>query len=235
MNILICDDEEVIVEQIKKYTFQFFQRNKLPLPHITTYTCGTKLLEEKAACDILLIDIEMPDSNGINVAKEMKKSYPNLILFFITSYSEYLDDALRIDVFRYLSKPLDKQRFFRNMEDAIEHYKLISKPISIETSSGTFIHSSDEIIMVEGFHRKLKIYTKNQVYECTKPLKEFIAELSGPMFFQSHRSYVVNLAYVSFFEHDIIKLCNNQFCAYLTKRKYTAFRTALSYYNERKR
>ena len=65
----------------------------------------------------------MPGLNGIYVGKELKEKNKNTIIFIITSYVEYLDDAMRFHVFRYLSKPLDKQRLFQNMKDAIQLYK----------------------------------------------------------------------------------------------------------------
>ena len=55
--------------------------------------------------------------NGIYVGNTLKKANKDVIIFVVTSYSEYLDDAMRFHVFRYLSKPLDRQRFFRNMKD----------------------------------------------------------------------------------------------------------------------
>ena len=64
----------------------------------------------------------MPGMNGIYVGNELKKSNPAVIIFIVTSYSEYLDEAMRFHVFRYLSKPLEQQRFFRNMQDAVNLY-----------------------------------------------------------------------------------------------------------------
>ena len=48
----------------------------------------------------------------------LKERNKNIIIFVVTSYSEYLDEAMRFHVFRYLSKPLEKQRLFRNLKDA---------------------------------------------------------------------------------------------------------------------
>ena len=52
----------------------------------------------------------MPGMNGIYVGNELKKSNPAVIIFIVTSYSEYLDEARRSHVSRYLSKPLEQQR-----------------------------------------------------------------------------------------------------------------------------
>ena len=53
----------------------------------------------------------MPGMNGIYVGNELKKATENVIVFVVTSYSEYLDEAMRFHVFRYLSKPLTSSVF----------------------------------------------------------------------------------------------------------------------------
>ena len=93
MRILICDDDSLIVEQIQKYVRHFFESNHLKCPEIFCYSSGEDLLADKRAKDIVFLDIEMPGMNGIFVGNELKKQNKNTIIFVITSYSEYLDDA----------------------------------------------------------------------------------------------------------------------------------------------
>ena len=56
--------------------------------------------------------------------------------------------------------------------------------------------------------------------------------LNMPCFFTSHRSFIVNLRYVSNFDHSLIYLYGNKIRAYLTKRKYTQFKDAYMLYLE---
>ena len=51
-----------------------------------------------------------------------EKRNPDIIIFIVTSFLEYLDEAMRFHVFRYLTKPIDKQRLFRNLKDALQLY-----------------------------------------------------------------------------------------------------------------
>lgn len=64
----------------------------------------------------------MPGLDGIYVGNELKKKDKDIIIFIITSYSEYLDEAMLFHVFRYLSKPIDRQRLFRNLKNALDLY-----------------------------------------------------------------------------------------------------------------
>ena len=120
MRILICDDDALIVEQLQKYIRNFFEKIGVKCPELVCFSYGESLLADKGEKDILFLEVEMPGMNGIYVGNELKKRNDNIIIFIVTSYSEYLDEAMRFHVFRYLSKPLDKQRFFRNMNYAVE-------------------------------------------------------------------------------------------------------------------
>lgn len=90
---------------------EFFRRMKIKVPEIQSYNSGEALLSDTGSKDIVFLDIELPGLDGIFVGRELKEKNHNVIVFVITSYAEYLDDAMRFHVFRYLSKPLDKQRF----------------------------------------------------------------------------------------------------------------------------
>lgn len=116
MRILICDDDESIVKQLEKYIAEFFNHGKIKVPEIQSYNNGEALLSDTNNKDIVFLDIELPGVDGIFVGRELKEKNHNAIIFVITSYDEYLDDAMRFHVFRYLSKPLDKQRLFQSEE-----------------------------------------------------------------------------------------------------------------------
>lgn len=112
MRILICDDDLIFVRKLQQLVASFFEHIHVKCPVIDIFTDGQSLLDDKEHKDILFLDIEMPGINGICVGNELAKREKNIIIFVITSYPQYLDDAMRFHVFRYLSKPLDKQRFF---------------------------------------------------------------------------------------------------------------------------
>ena len=138
MRILICDDDTLIIEQLQKYIESYFESNHLKCPELVSFTSGESLLADKNEKDIVFLDIEMPGMNGIFVGNELKKTNKNVLIFVVTSYSEYLDEAMRFHVFRYLSKPLDKQRFFRNMKDALTYYNSITTKIPVETKQAVY-------------------------------------------------------------------------------------------------
>lgn len=232
MRILICDDDLPAAEQLQTCLQQFFSKNKLKSPDIVIYPNGESLLADQNSKDIVFLDIEMPGLSGIFVGNELKKANKNIIIFIITSYVEYLDEAMRFHVFRYLSKPLDRQRLFRNMKDAIQLYNTSATKILIETKQGCFTIFASEIILIESHARKVTVHTAKCSYESIHNMKYWMEALTMHCFFPTHKSFIVNLEHVSDFNHSLIHLHNNQFEAYLTRRKYTQFKEAYLLYLE---
>lgn len=106
MQLIICDDDKLFIQKLQHCLQLFFKQHRLILPKIITFTSGEELLSYTGSIDILFLDIEMPGMNGIYIGNVLKERNKNIIIFVVTSYSEYLDEAMRFHVFRYLSKPL---------------------------------------------------------------------------------------------------------------------------------
>lgn len=232
MRILICDDDALAIEQLKGYIKLFFEKISVKCPEIACFFDGESLLADNGDKDILFLDIEMPGINGIYVGNELKKANDRIIIFIVTSYSEYLDEAMRFRVFRYLSKPLDKQRFFRNMKDAVDLYNTITVKVPVETRQGIYTLLASSIIMIEARGRKVTVHTILQDFESVHNMEYWLKLLPQNCFFQTHRSFIVNFEHISDFDHTLVHLADNQFRAYLTKRKYSAFKDAYLLYLE---
>ncbi len=232
MYISICDDDSLIIEKICAYLNNFFEQNHLSLPEISCFSSGEELLARTDNIDILFLDVEMPGINGIYVGKELKRKNGNIIIFIVTSYSQYLDEAMRFHVFRYLSKPIDKQRFFRNMKDAINLYHSLTYMIPVETKEGVHALSASTIIAVEAEGRKVTIHTTTNKFQSIHNMQYWVDLLPRNRFFQTHRSFIINFEYVTDFDRTLIHLANNQINAYLTRRKYSEFKAAYLLYLE---
>lgn len=226
MRIVICDDNDINSNQLQNLLISYFHQHGLHLPDITIFNCGEDLLADTGNQDIVFLDIEMPGLNGIFVGNELKKRNKNAIIIIVTSFLEYLDEAMRFHVFRYLSKPIDKTRLFSNMDDALKLYSSISIKIPIETKDGIISVNAADIIMVETTGRKVNIYTTAGNYLSTNNINYWKERLPSQNFYQSHRSYIVNLSHINEFDHTTILLYNRTYSAYLTRRKYTEFKDA---------
>lgn len=184
MRILICDDDPLAIEQINKNLEYFFTYKHIKCPEIISFTNGEALLKDTGDKNIVFLDIEMPGMNGIYVGNELKKSNPAVIIFIVTSYSEYLDEAMRFHVFRYLSKPLERQRFFRNMQDALNLYHTSTLLIPVETKNGVHAASATDIIAIEAADHKVFVYTTQKNYETVRNMTYWLDTLPKSYFFK---------------------------------------------------
>ena len=232
MRILICDDDPLIIEQLQKFIESFFKSNHIKCPELVSFTSGESLLADSEEKDLVFLDIEMPGMNGIYIGNELKKANKNVIIFVVTSYSEYLDDAMRFHVFRYLSKPLDRSRFLRNMKDALTYYNSITVKIPVETRQGLYSFPASQIIAIEAQSRKVIVHTVQQDFDSIYTMDYWLNLLPKNSFFQTHLSFIINLDHVVDFDHFTIHLSNPQLTAYLTRRKYSSFKNAYLLYLE---
>ncbi len=226
MRIVICDDDTAITMQLTGYLQEYFQEHGLKMPQIQTFHSGEELLCDSDSQDIVFLDVKMQGVSGIRTGELVKRRNPDSIIFIITSYLEYLDDAMRFHVFRYLTKPLDRQRLFRNLKDALALYTSSYARIPIETRQGVFSVPASDIVCVQTLDRKVCIHTVSTAYESVYNIQRCEQLLHQSCFFRTHRSYIVNLEYVTDFNHFLIHLSLPPFEAYLARRKYSAFHDA---------
>ena len=232
MRIFICDDDALFIEQLQSEVCRFFDSFSLLPPEIRTFTDGAALLADPQPCDLIFLDIEMPGLDGISVGQKCKHRDPEVSIIVISSYPEYLDEAMRFHVFRYLSKPLDRQRLFRNLKDFLNDYHSRIQNIPVETKGGVQMLPVSKIILIEAVNRKVLIHTNDGDLESLHNMAYWLKQLPDSQFFQSHRSFIVNFAHVSSFDHTLIYLTKDNIPAYLTRRKYHEFKNAYLNYLE---
>ena len=224
IRIAICDDDSSFASKLKEILSTYFYKKGISQYSIDIFYSGDALLSDNLSKDIIFLDVEMPGIDGINVGKAISSSDKKCLIIMITSYAEYLDDAMRFNVFRYISKPLDTKRLFRNLDDALLAYKHNQESIvTFYYGNETISCSSSEILFVETLRKKLNIQTRNNQYHIYSAINEFEKQLSSFSFYRCHRSYLVNLEHVVKFSQDEIFLDNGQ-SIYLAKRKHSDFK-----------
>lgn len=234
MRIVFCDDDPVILRQLQSYVEEFFSNLGGTEPEYAVYRSGDELIRRGGRFDIAFLDVEMPGASGIHAGAKLKETNPRIKIFIVTAYPDYLDEAMRFQVFRYLSKPIDKTRLFRNLKDAVYAYNMETHEFPIETSTGVFVRRSEEIICVETTNRKTIVHTTDGDLISNKNMEYWREALSLPCFYLTHRSYIINMRFIYSIGKDSVILKNGeqQIDAFLSRRKFAHFKNTYLVYME---
>ena len=234
MRIVFCDDEPLILVQLQKLVQDFFSTLGGTQPEFAAYKSGDLLIQNETRVDIAFLDVEMPGVSGIHIGAKSKERNPQVKIIIVTAYPDYLDEAMRFQVFRYLSKPIEKTRLFKNLKDAVYAYNMESREYPISTSEGIFIRRAEEIVCVETTERKVTVHTTDEQFVSSKNIDYWRQTLNLPCFYATHRSYIINMRYVFNIYKDtvVLKYADKEKPAFLSRRKYSQFKDAYLMYME---
>ena len=229
IKLLICDDNPEITEQVYSLIRIFGKKYKIEFLIEIKYS-GEFIIDDNQIYDIAIIDIEMPGISGLKLSEKLKKVNPDIIVMVLTSFQNYLDSAMKIHVFRYLSKPINQNRFYLNFKDAIQEYRLISKTITINYNDEVHLIKTKDILYIENQKYGSIIYTKRgDFYTNIKPKKLNKKIDQNECFVFSHNSILINLQNVIDFNKSTIILRKSDvetISTYMSQRKYSNFKKA---------
>lgn len=212
---IVCDDNKQTAKAIKSLAYQIFRNFKINA-EIYTYYNGNEILElicnKKYQFDILLLDIDMPDITGLDVAKSIRQSNSDIILIFISSHEQYVFKSIEYKPFRYIRKQYIKEELPSALRTA---YKLIEsekgEAIIIKVNDEEIRLKHSEIIYYEIVNRKLSVHlSNNSVYSFRKTIRDFSKELSDNSFIQINSGCVVNAKYIDKISSADITLDNGE-------------------------
>ncbi len=234
MELIICDDEPIILSSIKNRVLKEY-----PDMHVKTYTSPKKLLANKDSASIYLLDVEMKEMSGLELAAQLRqnisKKNPQPIIIFITGYPAHMQKAFDVQAFHYLLKPLDDEKFSEVLSRAVTEVQLqlenATDYIMIKSGSAHTKLALDDIIFIESNNKKMIVHTTDTVLETYGKMQELESMLI-PRFFRSHRCYLVNLAHVITYDHNSLTVTGGQ-TLYLAKNHYGDFITAFMNYAEK--
>lgn len=214
----ICDDETLLLDEIKKITEDCLQQQRT-FPILSTYTNGKELfydIQDGKRFDLLLLDIEMPGLSGMELAKRIHELLPDALMLFVTAHYKYAVDAYELHIFRYIPKNQLRERLPHALRDAVSLLEtqntdsyVISRQNHLERIP------LKEILYIEKdgknavFHtavteKPVKDQTENSTLQTRyvrKTLTEIFDELNSEEFYFIERGYIVNLRHVAEISH----------------------------------
>lgn len=198
--IAICDDDREAVRRHKSMTEDCL-RQCGSISRISTYSHSDTLLyditEDHFFFDLILLDIEMPGSSGMELAGKIKPYLPNVKIIFITSHIEYAIDAFELSIFRYVPKNDIQKRLPAAIADAVKWIALEDgKTYTIQTNSRLEKIPYKEIYYIERSGKNSCITASYGTSKVRKSLQQVYEELGTEEFLYIDRGCIVNIIHI---------------------------------------
>ena len=229
IRIGLVDDDKEHQKLIRQFICRYEKEEQTKIC-VKEYSDGLQFLEEyEGNLDVVFLDIEMPGLNGINTATELIKRNPSVLIIIVTSHLDYLDDAMKIHVFRYLTKPVEKKRLSRSLADAVKIYAEANATAIVYTRRhGPIALKKSDIICIEAEGCYSYVYTKDDKIDSVNSLSEWMNVLAGINksynFYQVHRSFIINMNYITNYSPTELSLSNGFMTIPLARRKRVEFK-----------
>lgn len=230
--IAVCEDERIILEIIDSKLKSVLAQIKFQEYEIGLFQSGLDLINSKTQYNLILLDIELPDVDGLSLAKKLNDSEIKPIIILITNHKELMEWGFHVRAFRYLTKPINNHLFNEAIINAINEILLVNTVIITEGGKSILLDLK-EIIYIESLGEGCCIYTNESKYIRREPLKYWLNRFPKNEFVQTHRSYIVNLRHVDSIEASLVCMKNGN-KAPISVRKRKTLNDAMHLYIRRK-
>lgn len=206
IKIATCDDEQLILDKINMLVKKELENFKIEY-NVTTFISGEKLLSYKNVndLDIIFLDIELKSTNGVDVAKQLREYGYDKLIVFITSFADYSTLGYRVNAFRYILKDKLEQELSECIRNSVVNLGI--KRIKLND----FEINIKDIIYVESNKHQVIIHLQNtQDYKVYDTLDNIEKKLNSKSLLRVHKSYLVNILYVSDIKPYTLLLVNEK-------------------------
>lgn len=205
MRITVCDDEKKYADEIKKSVTEILTELNISAEY-DVFSDSTEIYNCNNFYDIAFLDIEMDPYSGIEIAKKLKAVNPYIIIFIITAYDNYLDDAMDLNVFRYIKKPLDFKRLKKGINKALDNIDNQNITFLLKNGEKTKTVLSDDIVYIETTGRTTRVVTVIDEFMSENKMDFWKSKLIASFFYNVHKSFIINMKHVSDYKRDTVTL-----------------------------
>lgn len=208
MKILICDDEQRYIDELKTHVEKFMQYRFVNY-EIHTVNNPQEVAESNEIYQLVFLDIQMDNLDGISLAKILKKRNSKVAIFFVTSFNDYQDDAMDLRAFRFFEKPFNADRLYSGLEKAMEYIDESYIDFFVYANNEQKKLLTDEVIYVERGNRQVTLVTTQGNFTTRESFDEWCEILQNSFFYRVHKSFIVNLHYVTGYKYSELFVQNN--------------------------
>ncbi len=203
--IMICDDEEKMLSDIAGLTAEIISDSD-----ISSYRNGRELLPamKDSSCDILLLDIDMPELSGLDIARYLSDLSARPLLIFVTSHDELVYDSLQFHPFGFVRKSHLTQELPAMLADASKEISGRDKHFCFHSPEGDVKMKLDDIRYFESDGNYIKLFSSEE-YRFRDTMASLENALAGNGFVRIHKGFLVNQSAVKIINPDECVLDDN--------------------------
>lgn len=229
MKIAICDDEKNFLEMLKSKIYDYSNIHNWE-SIIDTYSTGYDLINSNIQYDIIILDYQMDNLNGLETAKLLRSGTNKLTcIIFLTSYPEVAIPAYSVDTYRFVVK----NTLFDGLYKALDDFRNIIKTdydISIKIDSEHIIINTKNIAFIEVQDKFSYLHLSDgNILKTKKSLSNLYKELPHTHFFKIHKAFIINFKHITGRGKDTVRVANYDFPIPISRNYISQFKQL--YYN----
>ena len=210
IRIAICDDEKHMSDHIRSFVSDFFRKKNREIS-LRMFSSGQELLSYNGQIDILFLDIQMKDMDGMETARRLRADKFRGFLVFITVLKEMVFQSFEVQAYDYLVKPVDKKQFEKTMERLYASMQNASEDsLLVQKGYEGRIIPKDEIVFCEIIDRKIYLnLASGEVVDYYERIENLETKLDN-RFYRCHRSYLINLKHLKGYKNGTACMDNGK-------------------------
>jgi len=200
MRVAVCDDNRRELLRVLGWLASYQEQRQFDL-YCQGFENATELLAamDGVEYDLLLLDVMMPGLDGIQAAREIRQRNESVQIVFLTSSPEFAVESYSVQAANYLLKPATQERLFPVLDKILNNLRRPENALTVQCRGSVFRLPYDKLESVEVMAKMLYFHMADgSIREIHGKLSDYEAVLlAQPGFYKVHRSYLVNLRWVS--------------------------------------
>lgn len=204
INFAVYDDDKKMLEGISDKLREYYPDEC----NIKTYNNSTGLLlEYRRSCfDALFIDIDLSETNGMEIAEKIREADRRVKIILVSSKSELAYKGYLYNAFRFVRKSNLDQELCEAAKSLKQAFSSPSEYIVFKTSRGEAFRAAEDIKFFEAKTHFINVVCNDEVIRIYGTLREYEGQIGNNGFIRIHKSYLVNFKYIRSVEKNAVIL-----------------------------
>ncbi len=215
----VCDDERDIVELLAQTVDDILKETQKKY-EIRRFCSGKELLEQVRDIQLVFLDIEMPEIDGIDTGSKIREINPDCTIIMATGREDCYKEAFKINAFRFVTKPFDKKEISEAIQAFLDSFRGEN---TVEAFYNRKLYKIKEknILYISAMDSYSEIVVSNRVLRTNESMANLEKNLDPSLFFRIHKQYIINMSFIEKIRNGYVIINGKKFN--VSRRKKTEF------------